>query len=145
MSNEQICQKCGRANPVWSAENDLFNEVNGSSGGIMCPVCFGEMAALKNIDVYFRATRTAPLPTVSVEQAAEAYAHKKWEDGFFMSKQSIVEHFLAGASNPITEELIKELEGKNPWNIHSEYWNNDKNEAWEKCISTLRELIKSKQ
>lgn len=54
---EAVCKFCGGHNPVWSAENGLFNEVNGSPDGIICPICFDTKAKQKGIDVYFRATR----------------------------------------------------------------------------------------
>lgn len=66
---ESYCHKCGSDNPVWSAENDLFNEVNGSPYGIMCPVCFFKMCQEKGVDVYFRATRK--LPQVDAEPSPQ--------------------------------------------------------------------------
>ena len=39
------CQECGRANPVWWAEDEVWNLVMGGdaqreAGGILCPTCF---------------------------------------------------------------------------------------------------------
>lgn len=51
---ENNCQRCGSANPTWYAENDLFNKVNGSPNGIMCPCCFELMAKEKGITVFFK-------------------------------------------------------------------------------------------
>lgn len=64
-SGDEVCHSCGRSNPIWSAENDLWNEVNGSPAGIICPTCFGEAAKWKGVDVYFRATREIPSFTIT--------------------------------------------------------------------------------
>lgn len=37
---EAICNNCGGENPLWSADNDLWNKVNASPNGILCPICF---------------------------------------------------------------------------------------------------------
>ncbi len=37
---DAVCQECGAANPVWWAENELWNAVMGSEAGILCPTCF---------------------------------------------------------------------------------------------------------
>lgn len=50
---EAFCQKCGHPNPVWYAPNELFNKINGSPVGIMCPVCFQKMADEKGINIIF--------------------------------------------------------------------------------------------
>lgn len=41
---EATCQRCAGPNVVWSARNDLWNEVMGGEGGIVCPSCFAELA-----------------------------------------------------------------------------------------------------
>src|SRR5262245_16285823 len=41
---ENNCHKCGAANPIWSADNELWNEVVGSPNGILCPSCFEKTA-----------------------------------------------------------------------------------------------------
>ena len=46
---EDFCQRCGRRNVVWSAPNDVWNKVM-PDGGIVCPVCFIELAAAKGIE-----------------------------------------------------------------------------------------------
>lgn len=39
------CDECGRPNIVWSAPNDVWNQVTGHPAGlIICPVCFVQMA-----------------------------------------------------------------------------------------------------
>lgn len=48
---EATCKMCGTSNPFWTAENNLFNRVNGSPYGIMCPNCFIKMANEKQVDV----------------------------------------------------------------------------------------------
>ena len=42
---EGRCQQCGGANIIWHADSDLWNRVNGSPNGILCPICFAEKAA----------------------------------------------------------------------------------------------------
>ncbi len=44
---EHKCQRCGGRNINWYANNNLWNEVNGSPNGILCPICFAEMAEAK--------------------------------------------------------------------------------------------------
>lgn len=34
------CMDCGRPCPVWSADNDVWNETVGCSEGLLCPTCF---------------------------------------------------------------------------------------------------------
>jgi hypothetical protein len=92
---------------------------------------------------------------LSAEQAAEAYANGECgEIGLYTPTdirhkwESIVKAFLAGASHPITEELIKELEGKNPYTHQDDslpFEPTNGKEGWNNCISTLLELIKAKQ
>lgn len=52
---EDFCQLCGGRNPVWFAPNELWNKVNGSREGILCPVCFQEKAGQLAINVIFKA------------------------------------------------------------------------------------------
>lgn len=42
--SEDTCDECGGANPVWFADNDLWNAVVGSPYGILCPSCFATRA-----------------------------------------------------------------------------------------------------
>jgi hypothetical protein len=67
MSNhpEETCTICGNSNPVWSAENNLFNKVNGSPNGILCPTCFAKMAKEKGIDVFFSCSLNLPVRTTA--------------------------------------------------------------------------------
>lgn len=38
---EDFCDECGGRNIVWSAPNDVWNQVTGHPAGlILCPVCF---------------------------------------------------------------------------------------------------------
>ena len=53
--SDLICQKCGSKNPAWYADNDLFNKVNGSPDGVLCPMCFQELADSKGINIIFKA------------------------------------------------------------------------------------------
>jgi hypothetical protein len=52
---ESICQSCGNYNPIWSAPNELFNKVNGSPNGILCPNCFEKKADNMGIHIIYRA------------------------------------------------------------------------------------------
>lgn len=51
---EDYCHICLGDNILWYAENDLFNKVNGSGNGIMCPKCFLKMASDKGIELIFK-------------------------------------------------------------------------------------------
>lgn len=55
---ESKCQSCGGFNPVWSANNELWNKVNGSPDGIICPTCFIKKAN----DMGFNMFGLAPQP-----------------------------------------------------------------------------------
>jgi cell division protein FtsB len=37
---DTVCQQCGGRNPVWFADNDLWNDVAGNREDILCPTCF---------------------------------------------------------------------------------------------------------
>ena len=52
---EKFCQKCGGDNPTWYADNELFNRINGSPNGIICPVCFQKMCDAAGLSVIFKA------------------------------------------------------------------------------------------
>lgn len=52
--SDLICQKCGSKNPTWYADNDLFNQVNGSPDGVLCPMCFQELADSKGRNIIFK-------------------------------------------------------------------------------------------
>lgn len=49
---ESICQNCGGENPVWSADNDLWNKINGSPDGILCPNCFVKKGIARGINMF---------------------------------------------------------------------------------------------
>lgn len=49
---EEKCKACGGDNPVWSANNELWNKVNGSPNGILCPTCFVKMANEAGIKMF---------------------------------------------------------------------------------------------
>lgn len=40
MSGDTICQECGEINIPWFAPNEIFNKINGSPNGVLCPKCF---------------------------------------------------------------------------------------------------------
>ena len=48
---EATCQACGRRNVVWHAESPLWNRVNGSENGILCPTCFAQRADEQGVGV----------------------------------------------------------------------------------------------
>lgn len=54
---EDICQQCGGKNVVWSADNDLWNELMGGPNGIVCPQCFEKVAEEKGVSIIFNAVR----------------------------------------------------------------------------------------
>jgi hypothetical protein len=47
---ELRCEKCGGDNVTWFAPNELWNAVNGSPNGIMCPLCFIRTAEAKGFN-----------------------------------------------------------------------------------------------
>jgi hypothetical protein len=51
----ETCQDCGRRFALWRAPDDLWREVYGSAGGILCPLCFGRQAREAGIIVMFEA------------------------------------------------------------------------------------------
>lgn len=55
----ELCQECGRKYypVIWHAPDELWLAVHGSSGGLLCPLCFVRKAEAKGIDVDWRATR----------------------------------------------------------------------------------------
>lgn len=52
---DSVCQNCHRENIVWSAENELFNKINGSPNGVLCPKCFENKAEEKGVKIIFEA------------------------------------------------------------------------------------------
>jgi len=52
------CQSCGRGYEiVWAAEDDLWNEVVGTSAGLRCPECFYAECVGRGIFPFFVAFR----------------------------------------------------------------------------------------
>lgn len=61
-SAEFPCQRCGAPGETingapWFAENDLFNEVNGSPNGFFCPPCFTDEATTRGVVIEWKAQR----------------------------------------------------------------------------------------
>lgn len=54
---ESICRECNGCNPTWYADNDLFNLINGSPNGIICPSCFEKKAKALGISIIFKAQK----------------------------------------------------------------------------------------
>lgn len=54
---EDYCKKCGGKNVVWSADNDLWNELMGTTGSIICPQCFDKLAKEKGVSIIFKAAK----------------------------------------------------------------------------------------
>jgi hypothetical protein len=54
---EDFCEKCKGRNPVWYAENELWNKVTEKKVGIICPPCFDDMAIEKGENIIFKAIR----------------------------------------------------------------------------------------
>lgn len=52
---EDFCQNCGGKNVVWSADNDLWNELMGNREVIICPQCFEKLAEKNGVTMIFRA------------------------------------------------------------------------------------------
>jgi hypothetical protein len=69
---EHVCHGCGGKNPVWSADNELWNKVIGSPNGILCPTCFVILANQKGVEVF-----GLNVPgEEGVDERAQAYADK---------------------------------------------------------------------
>ncbi len=49
------CQQCHSPNPLWTCDNYLFNQINESPNGILCPICFYKKAESKGINIIFEA------------------------------------------------------------------------------------------
>lgn len=47
------CQDCGRDYVLWHAPDDLYREVCGSPGGLLCPGCFARRAEARGLIVEF--------------------------------------------------------------------------------------------
>lgn len=71
---EDYCQQCGGKNVVWSADNDLWNELINNREGIICPQCFQKLADAKGVSVIFRAT-----PAKEAEQSTWPWFRKEVE------------------------------------------------------------------
>jgi hypothetical protein len=67
LTGEQPCDECGRSaswsigETYWFAPNELWNEVNGSPNGFMCPGCFTAAAETKGIAIGWRADRVGAI------------------------------------------------------------------------------------
>jgi len=68
---EHRCQRCGGRNiSSWYADNPLWNEVVEDEGGILCPICFTELAAAKGISpTAWRLSREGDSPEVDMLRA----------------------------------------------------------------------------
>ena len=53
LSGDTICHQCHNSNPAWYAPNDLFNLINGSPNGVLCPLCFQKKADEKGVNIIF--------------------------------------------------------------------------------------------
>ena len=65
----EFCGKCGKHQPlVWTADDDLWNELNGGPNGVLCPECFDKEADRRGIflrwkpHVEFRTPAVTPTP-----------------------------------------------------------------------------------
>ena len=67
------CQQCGRANPCWFTDNDLWNlvmfgpDATQDEGGVLCPQCFIARAEARNIRVVWHLAPDNPRLYRSVE------------------------------------------------------------------------------
>ncbi len=54
---EEYCDKCGITQPLcWTCDSDeLWEEINGTSNGALCPKCFWELCYNKGIFITFYA------------------------------------------------------------------------------------------
>lgn len=50
---EDFCERCKRPNVMWFAPSELWNAVHGE-WGILCPVCFVELAKAAGIDAAWK-------------------------------------------------------------------------------------------
>jgi hypothetical protein len=95
---EETCQTCGCKNPIWYADNELFNNVNGSSNGIICPSCFEYKANEKGINIIFKAV---------------AYPEVKDDKQKGMDKL-VKDYFLNNYANHVSVETTQPLESDLP-------------------------------
>lgn len=54
---EDYCEQCGGKNVVWSADNDLWNELMEKREAIICPQCFEKLAEDKGVSMIFKAVK----------------------------------------------------------------------------------------
>lgn len=98
---EDKCQECGAPNPLWYGENGLFNEVNGSPAGIICPMCFQDKATEKGIDIIFVGKRFGTPTTISpTDEELEREIVKILNDEFGFSAwsaQNAIKKLVAAA------------------------------------------------
>ena len=67
--SESVCEWCDGKNLVWTAPNELWNEVIGDSFSFLCPNCFMKLAEAKKI--------YKPVWTVSPEPLGKLLKHSQ--------------------------------------------------------------------
>lgn len=103
---EDTCQKCGGPNVLWYAESELFNKVNGSPNGIICPKCFIKMASEQGESIIFKAVRIKGEPSEQPAKPVRCVDQKndpRWwiknmadlDHAAFIIKRRIIENILA--------------------------------------------------
>jgi hypothetical protein len=107
---EDHCQRCGRANVSWFAPSPLWNEVMGGEAGIVCPVCFAQLATERGIDTTWRfEPETRPYAALSETR------HDSGSDRISVWDQGYDEGYRAGQNAAKTsgidaERLARALE-----------------------------------
>lgn len=93
-NGDKTCLECGNENPAWYAPNDVFNEINGSPNGVLCPLCFQKKANELGKNIIFKVVDPnlddAP-PKVSDEEieAHIEFLYPGWKsDGEWTGKAS---------------------------------------------------------
>jgi hypothetical protein len=84
--SESVCQRCGGPNIVWSAPSPLWNEVmrggdiNGREAfGIVCPVCFAQMAEERGIASMWRVyAERVNVKLATVTPSGRVWNRKTW-------------------------------------------------------------------
>lgn len=135
---EAYCERCKRPNLLsWYADNDVWNSVVGSPNGVLCPICFAEIAETKGIGLTgWRLSLPDDSPELSKCMTALHDAQNKgtelWEETERLRAALLSIKTYSGHAGDLRRRATKALLGRKP-GIVSEL---------ERQVSDLREMNK---